>query len=38
MTKIDKMAQEALKRIIARINRSAGQNKRQMIAAWRAKK
>jgi hypothetical protein len=38
MTKIDKMASEAIKRLIAHINRSAGQQKRQMLAAWRAKK
>lgn len=38
MTNIDKMAQDALKRIIAHINRMAGQNKRQMLAKWRAKK
>jgi hypothetical protein len=37
MTKIDKMVAEALKRLQAHINRSAGQQKRQMVAAWRKK-
>ena len=38
MTNIDKMVAEALKRLQAYINRSAAQQKRQMLASWRAKK
>ena len=35
---IDQMAKDALKRLQAFINRSAAQQKRQMIAAWRKRK
>lgn len=38
MTKIEKMVAAALKRLQEFINRSAGQQKRQMMASWRAKK
>jgi hypothetical protein len=38
MTNIDKMVAEALKRINEFINRSAAQQKRQMVAAWRKQK
>lgn len=38
MTIIDKMVAEALKRLHEFINRSAAQQKRQMIASWRAKR
>jgi len=38
MTNIDKMAAEAIKRVLIQINRCAGQQKRQMIATWRRRK
>jgi len=38
MTNIDRMVEEALKRLQAYINRSAAQQKRQMIASWRKQK
>lgn len=35
MLDLDKMCREAIQRLQERINRSAGQQKRQMAAGWR---
>ena len=35
MLDIDKMCKEAIQRLVYFINRSAGQQKRQMAAGWR---
>lgn len=38
MTNIDRMVEDALKRLREYINRSAAQQQRQMIASWRKRK
>lgn len=37
MIDLEKMKDDAIKRLINFISRSAGQHKRQMLAAWRKK-
>lgn len=38
MLNLDKMVADAIKKLTLFISRSAGQHKRQMLAAWRSKK
>ena len=37
MLDLDKLCREASQRVVERINRSAGQQKRQMMTGWRKK-